>query len=269
MLGSGPWGRTVAQGTVVDDLHARAAPDRTASLANGVAYALQRCPLLAHLGEADLELLLQGSRATRPRPGGRLLRASDDLLAVVLQGVAISRAPTRAGVDVVTGFAGAGETVGLTQVLGRSGVGCDVTALTSVTSLLLPGPQVRHAANRRHPIAQALLRATASQLAELQLDASDLVGTSTRERVVLRLLRLVDRFGVPGPTGLRIALPLTQDDLASWARASRESTARALHALRESEVIATARREITVLDLEALRRRGRSPDERGVELLLH
>jgi CRP-like cAMP-binding protein len=54
---------------------------------------------------------------------------------------------------------------------------------------------------------------------------------------------------------VRITLPLSQDELAGWTGASREAVAKALHALRSLGWVDTARRRITVLDLEALRRR--------------
>lgn len=59
--------------------------------------------------------------------------------------------------------------------------------------------------------------------------------------------------------------------LASWARSSRESTAKALHLLREQGLIRTGRRSMTVLDfegLEARSRRGGRVAERVIRDLL-
>ena len=46
---------------------------------------------------------------------------------------------------------------------------------------------------------------------------------------------------------------VTQDDLANWISASREAVARALGSLRKRGLITTGRREITIIDLPALR----------------
>ncbi len=72
-------------------------------------------------------------------------------------------------------------------------------------------------------------------------------------RVAMRLVELAESFGVPNEAGIRLALPLTQDDLAGWISASREAVARALATLRKQGLILTGRREITVVDLPALR----------------
>jgi len=77
----------------------------------------------------------------------------------------------------------------------------------------------------------------------------------TLGRLATRLLELVERFGEPTERGVRIALPLTQDELAGWIGSSREAVARALQALRARGYVETRRRTIVVLDLDALRRR--------------
>jgi CRP-like cAMP-binding protein len=79
------------------------------------------------------------------------------------------------------------------------------------------------------------------------------------ERVAARLLEFSERFGREDDDGIRIALPLTQEELAGATGASLESVARALHQLRELRCVETRRREIRILDrpaLEALRPAG-------------
>jgi CRP/FNR family cyclic AMP-dependent transcriptional regulator len=50
-------------------------------------------------------------------------------------------------------------------------------------------------------------------------------------------------------------LPLSQQELAGWTGSSREAVSKALQQLRAGGMIETARRGITVSDIEALRRR--------------
>jgi CRP/FNR family transcriptional regulator, cyclic AMP receptor protein len=52
--------------------------------------------------------------------------------------------------------------------------------------------------------------------------------------------------------GIRITLPISQEELAGWAGASREATTKALHDLRAVGLIETRRRHIVVLDREQL-----------------
>ena len=53
---------------------------------------------------------------------------------------------------------------------------------------------------------------------------------------------------------MEITLPITQEELAGWAGASREATSKALQSLRALGWVQTRRRRLVVRDLEALRR---------------
>ena len=79
----------------------------------------------------------------------------------------------------------------------------------------------------------------------------------TLGRVARRLVELTGRYGEADGDGLRITLPLSQEELAGWTGSSREAVVKALRTMRSRGWIATARREIRVLDLDALERRAR------------
>ena len=51
-----------------------------------------------------------------------------------------------------------------------------------------------------------------------------------------------------------IDLRISQEELAGWTGSSREAVAKALHTLRELNLVATERRRLTVVDPEGLRR---------------
>ena len=69
-----------------------------------------------------------------------------------------------------------------------------------------------------------------------------------------RLVELAAEYGRPQPGGgVRIDLPITQEELASWVGSSREGVNKALHTLRGLRWVETERRAITVLDMDALR----------------
>jgi CRP-like cAMP-binding protein len=75
-------------------------------------------------------------------------------------------------------------------------------------------------------------------------------------RVAARLVELAERFGTGSSDGeIKIALPLSQDELAGWVGSSREAVSKALGVLRSAGWIRTSRMSVVVLDLPALRRR--------------
>jgi CRP-like cAMP-binding protein len=79
-----------------------------------------------------------------------------------------------------------------------------------------------------------------------------LAAYTTVGRVAFCLLELCDRFGRDEQGAVDILLPLSQEELASWAGSSLESVGRALQTMRGLGWIETRRRAIRVLDRQAL-----------------
>ena len=77
--------------------------------------------------------------------------------------------------------------------------------------------------------------------------ASDTIG-----RVAARLVELAERYGEPADGGIRVGLPITQEELGSWTSSSRAGVAKALQTMRELGWIETDRRRIVIRELEAL-----------------
>ncbi len=102
-------------------------------------------------------------------------------------------------------------------------------------------------------MALALLRVIVSRIRDSDRLRLDFGARDTTGRVALRLVELAETLGEPCDAGIRITVPLTQEDLAGWVAASREAVARALASFRRRNLIVTARREITIVDLERLR----------------
>jgi CRP/FNR family transcriptional regulator, cyclic AMP receptor protein len=211
--------------------------------------------LLGVLGADELDEVVHAGHGIRARRGRHVLHAGEATVAVVLRGVAAVRRPTTNGSEVVAELLGPGGVHGLTAALGHPDVAADVTALDDVEALLVPGRTWRHLVATRPPIAHACLRVVTTQLADAHRETARFAASSTAARVELRLLELADRWGVEDGGVVRIGLPLTQEELASWARSSRESTARTLQTLRQAGIIATGRRQLTILDLPTLRAR--------------
>ena len=86
--------------------------------------------------------------------------------------------------------------------------------------------------------------------------ASARSASATIGRVAARLVELASEYGQKQPGGgVRIDLPITQEELASWVGSSREGVNKALQTLRGLRWVETERRAITVLDMDALRQR--------------
>ena len=78
--------------------------------------------------------------------------------------------------------------------------------------------------------------------------------TSGAQRLAGLLLELADRHGSGTDREVRIAMVLTQEELASLTGASRATVTRALSNWRQRGIIRTGQRDITITDLPTLRK---------------
>lgn len=74
-------------------------------------------------------------------------------------------------------------------------------------------------------------------------------------RIIRRLLQLAEPAGRETSEGIRIEATLSQEELGSWAGASRESVAKLFHDLRDRGIVQTGHRHLLLCDPDALRRR--------------
>lgn len=211
--------------------------------------------LLGGLRSELLSDVLARGTVLRRRPGRAVLNPREDAAAVILDGVVISHAVASSGTEYIRRLHAAAETVGLLGVLGHPSTSDELVARSTVQLLRLPGSDVRMLINEHGEVSRACLRAVTAQLMQAQLEDELLVGTTTSQRLSLRILELAERWGLAGPSGIHITVHLTQEELATWARVSLESAGRTLHTLREADIVYTGRRELIVRDLAALRRR--------------
>jgi CRP/FNR family transcriptional regulator, cyclic AMP receptor protein len=223
--------------------------------------AFRSSSLLGRLPDDELADVLNVARSVHADRGANIRRSGDDSVVMILDGVAVATLPSHDGTEVVTAILGPGECSGLPVVLGRLEGDADVAALEPVDALHLPGPEFRRSIATHPGLALATMRTLAAEVAAVRQETARFAYTSTTERVLGRLVELAGTWGEPRDGEIRITIPLTQEMLASWARASRESTAKVLHDLRKAKVIRTARRELTILDLEHLQRRITATDD--------
>lgn len=212
--------------------------------------------------------LIAAAHGVIHRRGERLLGASDDAITVHLTGVALARTPTVEGDHTIHAIRAAGDVHGLTAVLDNPSAAAELVAVDRVEALVLPGPTVREAVATIPEVTRAALVVVAREHATARVEEATFANRSAAYRVVHRILELAERFGQRDGDRVRVTVALSQEELASWARASRESAAKALHDLRVAGVVTTGRRELVIEDLPALRRRHGDGPDRTVAALL-
>lgn len=130
-----------------------------------------------------------------------------------------------------------------------------VAAVEGVDSLVMAAGTFRSYLETTPTVAAVLLEVVAERFREATADGLRFSELDTLGRIAARLGELADRYG-EGRDGVTVVkLPISQEELASWAGASRAGAAQALHALRELGWIETDRGRVTIKDADALRAR--------------
>lgn len=214
-------------------------------------------PFLRQLSREDSEALmalLRRRRLPRHSPVLRAGSAGDDLV-VLLEGRVKLVAFGVERREVVLAIRRPGELIGDMAALSGERRTATAVAIEDVEVGFLTAEEFR-AYLAEHPAAAlTLIRMLVRRLSESTREVVDLATQDSVGRVAKRLLELAGDHGVAVPEGTRIELSLTQDELASWTGATRETVSRALRLMRRLGWVATDNRSITVLDAPAMRDR--------------
>lgn len=220
---------------------------------------LDKGEFLAGLDDADAAALLAcGARRRWPRHA-TLFNEGDrsDHVVILLSGRAkvSSFAPT--GGEVVLAVRGPGALIGELAAIDGGDRSATVSALEPLEALVIPPAEFTGFLQLHGRATFLLLRMLSERLRDadrkrIEFGTADITG-----RVAGRLVELAERFGEPEGAGVRVAVPLSQEELAGWTGASREAVSRALRSLRSRGWIDTGRRSVTIHNLDALRHRAR------------
>lgn len=228
----------------------------TISLADLMALPGARASVLfSSLHREELDLLLRSASFTSFSAGDTITQrhAPDDALHVLVRGSALERLwSSDRGHDYYARPLGAGEVIGITDVLSSGPVPHETRALVPAMTVRIPGAAVRGLLETSPEVAVGLSRVAVHALRTSEMDQVVLATGDAMRRVTHRLLELVAGWGTPGARGIDVDLPMTQAQLGAWAGVSRETTVKSLQWLRAEGLVHTSRRHIEVLDLPAL-----------------
>jgi CRP/FNR family cyclic AMP-dependent transcriptional regulator len=191
------------------------------------------------------------------RRGEVILREGErfDWVVVLQAGRVKVASNTAGGSEVVLALRGPGALLGELSAIDRAPVSATVTTLEPVTALVVPHFEFQRYLQAHGRVAYELMRQLVVRLRDADRKRIEFGAFDTTGRVAARLVELAERFGTQTPEGLRIGLPLSQDELAGWAGSSREAVTKALRTLRQEGWIKTGRMHVIVHDLDGLRSR--------------
>jgi CRP/FNR family transcriptional regulator, cyclic AMP receptor protein len=194
----------------------------------------------------------------RYRAGSTLFHEGDlsDWVILVTAGRVKISSGTRDGKEVVLTICGPGELLGELSAIDANPRSATATAIDAVDAQIVTGEEFRVFLAASPMASLAFLRSLSGRLRDSDRRRVEFVGLDSVGRVATQVVELAERYGVNRDDGsTQVDIPLSQDELAGLTGASREAVGKALQLFRRRGWIQTARRSITVLNVDALRSR--------------
>jgi CRP/FNR family cyclic AMP-dependent transcriptional regulator len=157
--------------------------------------------------------------------------------------------------DVVLAVRGPGDIVGEMVSISGGRRSAMVTAIGDVMALGISAERFTNFLDRSPHASSVLRRVLVERLREGDRYRFAAGTLSVERRLARLLLEFARRYGTPtGDGGTKVALALTQKDLAAFVGGSQRTIARAMERWREREIVVTGRRWVIVKQTPALRR---------------
>ncbi|WP_436763348.1 Crp/Fnr family transcriptional regulator [Streptosporangium sp. V21-05] len=209
------------------------------------------------LTEDEVKALYAAGRPRRWDRGATMFTEGDvsDWVLILTSGRVKVSSHTAAGTEVVLAVRGPGALLGEFAAIDGLPRSATVTALEPVEGITVRDFSSYLQANGR--VAVLLMQMVTGKMRDSDRKRIEYGAFDTTGRVATRLVELAERYGEPDNGGVRVALPLSQDELAGWTGASREAVSKALRSLRDRGLIETGRRRVIIHDMEGLRKRAR------------
>ena len=200
------------------------------------------------------EFIAHHGRPSKLEAGQRVFHEGDVSTAVYacLSGRINVFITTPTGRDLILGSKSPIQGFGELSAIDAGPRSASAVAVEPTVVAQIPGEQFRVWLAELPQLALTVMRELAEQVRRDNARASAWASENITQRVGHLLVDLTAKYHRHGQPTDPTDLPITQDEVAAWVGASRESTARALAVLRRTGAIETARHKIVVIDCRAL-----------------
>ncbi|QRK11708.1 Crp/Fnr family transcriptional regulator [Archangium violaceum] len=217
---------------------------------------LAHIPMFEHLANEELETL-SGLLQQRPYKKGEIIFHQGDVgtaLFIVRRGEVAIRLSSSEGKEVILALLGRGESFGELALLDGEPRSTDAVAREETHLLILHQNDFRRFLSERPQVAMGLLAVLSRMVRRVTQLVHDAAFLDARARLARVLLDLAERQGQPAPNGGIVIPKITQAELASLCGVTRESVNKWLRYYARAGVISYENGQITILDIERLRR---------------
>lgn len=169
-------------------------------------------------------------------------------------GHAAVKVGTPQGDTVTVAILGVGDTFGeLAHLTDREERTASVVAIDTVSARVIGSAEFERLRGAHPEIDRVLLRYLARRIDDLSEHLAQTIYETVSRRCARRLLEAAEMFRTGDHATDTVTIPITQEDLAGLAGASRPTVNQVLGQLQDARIVETSRGSITVHSMRALR----------------
>lgn len=211
-------------------------------------------PLFEGLSPQDLDVILEGARASRVPKDQLVFEQEEEAHSffLLLDGHIRVVRTTPDGHQVIARYISKGEVFGIAPAIGRTTY--PAAAMAAVDCVVLAWPtSLWPQLSTRFPIFGGNVYKTVGQrLQETQARVEEMATEQVEQRVANALLRLVKQTGKKTEEGLLIDFPISRQDIAEMTGTTLHTVSRLLSAWEERGLIKSGRQKVIVVEAHRL-----------------
>lgn len=229
----------------------------TRQSSSAVVELLGKVPLFSQLGRDELEKLAKLLKRKWLRAGETLFLegSAGSYLYIIASGAVRILTRSIDGREVQVALLGPLDVIGELSALDGKPRSGEARAAESTELYMLSASSLKGFVLEHPSVAWELLKVLANRLRKTDEAVADAAFLDVPGRVAKRLIELGETQGTETPDGLRIGIPLTQEELAAMIGATREGVNRAISTFASMGILERRGRYYLLKDVESLRRR--------------
>ncbi|MFY9751365.1 MAG: Crp/Fnr family transcriptional regulator [Candidatus Acidiferrales bacterium] len=231
-------------------------------MAENVETILRKTPLFANLTADELRSLAARASSQRFAKGTPLFSEGDACtgLFLVASGKIRIFKMSAAGREQVLAVEGPGSSFAELPVFDGGNYPASASALEDAEVLFISRKDFQNFCREHPEVALKVIAVVGSRLRRLVGIIEELSFTTVRQRLIALILRLAQTSGKTSQEGVHVELTKSHQELASDLGTVRELVSRNLSRLQAEGLLAVDGRNITVRDLEGLKREQAEPE---------